>query len=443
MKVVSFMSTRKQIVSNIAWAFSGKIVSLLSVLLVGILVARYLGPAQYGLLNYVISYVTIFTIISGFGLDDIEVREMSKTDAPVPVIIGTGLRLRIVFATVAYGLIVVTLIMHHPDKKTATFVLIYGLSVFPACANTIKNYFVSQLKNKHIVQSEIARTVVCSLFKLLLLHFKASLLWFIIASAFDVFVVSIGYYLSLRKHCREISIGSFDRKVCRMIIIESFPLMLSSSAIIIYQRIDQVMIGNMVDDMSVGYFATANRFSDLVVFVPIVICQTLTPLLVKAKDSKTASQYTGAAVSFIGIITWTSIILAVIVTLLSAPLISLTFGKEYLAAIPILQIMAWKAVGTALSSTSGQLIIIDGKQRYAALRNLLGCVTCILLNLLLIPRYGAIGSAVVTIFTVAGSGFIANLMIPSYREYFHMQCKALIHGPADIYQLIRTKTLGL
>lgn len=429
------MDNVKKVIYNIGWAFIGKIVSLLSVLLVGILVARYLGPSQYGLLNYVISYVSLFTIVSNFGLDDIEVREMSRAEYPVPTILGSCIKLRLGFATVAYALIIITLFIQKPDAETCAFILIYGLSIFPSCLNSIRNLFVSQLQNRYIVQSEVIRTIICALFKIVLLYFKAPLIWFVIASALDIFIVSAGYFYSMKSFDKAIYVSSGNRKFQRYVIKEAFPLMLSSSAIVIYQRIDQVMIGNMIDETSVGFFATAGRFADLVIFIPIVICQTLTPILVKIKSNKSTADYEKNAIIFISVIVWTSIIMALTTSLMSNILVRYTFGQQYLAAIPILQIMSWKAVGTALSSTSGQLMIIDHTQKYAAIRNVLGCIVCIVLNVLFIPAYGAIGSAVVTVITVFCSGFIANLLIPSYRRYFLMQCEAIVTGPANLFRI--------
>lgn len=429
-------STRQRIFSNVAWAFSGKIVSLASVLIVGILVARYLGPAQYGLLNYVISYVAIFTIISNFGLDDIEVREMSKADAKCRIVIWTSMRLRFCLASITYLLIAVTAYLHHSSNpETFRFVLVYGLTVFPMSLNTVRNYFTSQLLNKHIVKAEIIRTVICSLLKIILLYIKAPLFWFVLTSAIDIFIVSGGYYLSLRSHKKELCTYAIDKSLTKYLLVEAFPLMLSSSAIVIYQKIDQVMIGDMLDEASVGYFATAGRFADLVIFIPIVICQTLTPLLVKAKSEKSTDAYSLNQRIFVSAILWSSISIALAMSLSSALLIRLTFGQSYLASIPILQIMAWKAVGTALATSSGQLIIIDHAQKWTAIRNAIGCAVCVAMNLIVIPIYGTIGSAIATVVTVLFAGFISNAIIPAYRKYFAIQLKAFIYGPSDILKL--------
>ena len=71
--------TKQKIVRNILWAVTGKVVTLLGGLLVGIFVARHLGPEQYGLMSYVMSYVALFQVLASFGMDQIEIREESKT----------------------------------------------------------------------------------------------------------------------------------------------------------------------------------------------------------------------------------------------------------------------------------------------------------------------------------------------------------------------------
>ena len=75
-KFKSLDGNKQKILANVFWAMLGKIVNMVGQLFVGILVARYLGPEKYGIMNYVISYVTLFTIISGFGLTNIEIREL-------------------------------------------------------------------------------------------------------------------------------------------------------------------------------------------------------------------------------------------------------------------------------------------------------------------------------------------------------------------------------
>lgn len=428
---------KKKVFANIFWAMTGKIVNMAGALLVGILVARYLGPAQYGLMNYVISYVTLFTVISNFGLDDIEIRELSRQPDKKDYILGTCIRIRFGFALLAFLLIVATLLIFRTDAFTSVMILVYAVTLFTGSFNLIRNYFTSIVKNEYVVKSEISRTIIGACIKIVLLWVKAPLEWFIVATMFDTVLVASGYCISYKRTVGKMSNWRYDSSIIPFYLKESFPLVLSGAAVIIYQRIDQVMIGNMIDKESVGYFATAGKFLDLILFLPMVLTQTITPLLVKAKE-RDREEYESKKQQFVSIVVWVAILLSVFVSLFAYWLIHFTYGDKYLLAVPILQIMAFKTVGMALSSSSGQIIIMERIQKWAFIRNIMGCLICVGFNLLLIPRYGVIGSAWVTILTVAFTGCLANIFIPPYHKIMKIQLNALFLGWKE---LIHIKTL--
>lgn len=420
-------NTHKKIFSNVIWSLGGKIVSMASALFVGILVARYLGPEKYGLMNYVISYVALFTVVASFGMNNIEIRELSKHNENRNTILGTCFRLRLMFAVIAYLLMCVTLLIYKSDAFTSAMILTYGLVLFTETGAVLRNYFTSTVKNEYIAKSEIFRTLIGAVVKILLLWFKAPLQYFIIAQLFDSFLVASGYYICYKKSVGSLREWNFDKTLIPYIVKESFPLLLSGAAIIIYQRIDQVMIGNMLSKEDVGYFATAGKFVDLILFIPTVLVQTITPMLVRIKEQNELS-YEQKKRTFVSITTWIAIIISFMVSLMAFCLIRYTFGESYIAAIPVLQIMAYKAVGMALSASGGQIIIIERMQKWAFIRNVLGCFLCIILNYYLLPIYGIVGSAAITIFTVLFTGTLSNVLIPQYHSIFKIQMYALFFG---------------
>lgn len=424
---MNLSDSQKKIASNVIWSLGGKIVNMASALFVGILVARYLGPENYGIMNYVISYVAIFTVFATFGLDNIEIRELSRQNDKKDTILGTCFSLRILFAILAYLGIVFSLFIYKTDRFTFLMILAYGLTLFTSTGNILRNYFTSIVQNKYIVKSEIFRTFIGAGIKILLLLFKAPLEYFIYAQIFDTILVASGYYISYKSIVGSVRLWKFDKTIVGFILKESFPLVLSGAAVIIYQRIDQVMIGNMLDKAEVGYFATAGKFVDLIVFLPTVLVQTVTPMLIRAKENHPET-YEVKKKTFVSITTWTAVLIALIISLLSYWLIMYTYGIKYAPAIPVLQIMAFKAVGMALSASGGQIIIMEGIQRWAFIRNIIGCLICIVLNYLFIPQFGIIGSAVVTIITVLFTGCLANIFIPSYYDIMKIQLYAIFLG---------------
>ena len=97
--------------------------------------------------------------------------------------------------------------------------------------------------------------------------------------------------------------------------------------------------------------------------------------------------------------------------------------------------MAFKAASVALSSTAGAMLVTEGLQRYAFLRDGLGCVVCIVLNYLFLPRYGIMAAAVVAIISNVAAGYLADALIPAYRHIFVRQTKALTMGWKSIFSL--------
>ena len=311
----------------------------------------------------------------------------------------------------------------------------YGLILFTGCFEVIRNYFTSIVNNKYVVKTEITRTIIGAGIKIILLWVKAPLALFVIATMFDTLLVASGYCISYSNYVGKISDWFFNKKYAYYLIKQSFPLLLSGAAVIVYQRIDQVMIGNMINKESVGYFSTAGRFLELILFLPHVLSQTISPLLVKLYQKEDKSEYHTKAQQFINIVVWISIIISLIVSFSAYWLIKYTFGEGYLLAVPVLQILAFKTIGQALSSSGGQLIIIEHIQKWAVVKNVSGCLLCILLNYLIIPKYGIVGAAYVAVITLFFSGCFANILIPSYNKFFKIELKSLLWGWKELIRI--------
>jgi O-antigen/teichoic acid export membrane protein len=428
---------KKKAFHNIAWALCGKIFSLLSVLVVGIIVARYIGKEQYGIMNYVISYIAIFQVFADFGLDLIQIREESKDPDARDKIIGTVWGLRLFFAICTLIVIAFTTFLFVEDSDIRTYIMIYAFSIILNTTWVSRNHFTSIVWNEYVVKTEISRSIIGILIKVLLVVFHFPLAWFIYSLLIDSLLLATGYTISYTKKIDSIRKWHFDKHLACYMLQQSFPLLLSGTAIIIYNRIDQIMIGNMIDQSNLGIYSVAVRFVELLVFVPTIISQTISPMLVEIY-TKDINQYEIVSRRFINISVTICIILAIVTSLLSYPLIYFTFGKVYIDAVPILAILSFKVVGDALSQTSGQLIIIEGVQKYAPIRNIIGCITCVTLNLIFITKYGILGVAIVAIITIFISGTFANFIIPSYRSIFIKQILAILFGWKDV---VHIKTL--
>ena len=431
LKKYNVSENKEKIVRNLFWALTGKVVNMLGSLFVGIIVARYLGPDQYGLMSYVISFVTVFQVVAYFGLDSIQIREEAKDKEKKAVIIGTTFTLKLIFAACSFIILNIIVLCSESNSYIRLMILQYSFTIFFNTFIVIRNHFTSIVWNEYVVKSEISRTLLGAIFKITLLLLHASLTWFIFASFFDAVLLSSGYVLSYKNKIGKISSWKFDRSIAKFLIGQSFPLLLSGAAIVIYQRIDQVMIGNMIDKASVGYFSVASKFVELLIFIPTIMVQTVTPILVKAHENN-YDEYVQKGQRFMNITVWISILAAIITSLLSYWIILITFGKQYFPAIAVLQILSFKAISAALSGTCGAMIVVEGLQKITFIRDIMGCFICILLNFLFLPKYGILAAAVVSITSNLVAGYLSGLFLPIYRHIFIRQTKALLLGWKDM-----------
>lgn len=420
-----------QIANNIYWAMLGKVVNLLGSLFVGIVVARYLGPEQYGLMNYVISYVALFQIVATFGLDNIEIREEAKGAFDYRTVLGTSFRIKLVLAFATLAACICTSLCIEAESSTVLLVAVYSLSMIANSFGVMRNYFMAIVQNEYVVKSEIARTCIGAAIKVMLLFLDVGLVWFIVAAMFDAFLVASGYCLSYRSKIGSISEWGFDKDCAVYLVREAFPLLLTSAAVIIYQRIDQVMIGRMIDNKSVGYFSVAARFADILLYIPQIILQTLVPVMIDYYKRDIAV-YLQRSQQLMNLTVWLTFVAAAIVSALSYWLVVLLFGEAYMPAVVILQILVFKAVAVALSSVAGNMIIVEEKQKLVIIRDIVGCTVCVCLNLLLLPRYGVVAAAFVAIASNAAAGWLSDAFIPAYRGIFVRQTKAVLFGWRDL-----------
>ncbi|MBO4593865.1 MAG: flippase [Bacteroidaceae bacterium] len=425
---------KRKIVNNLLWATGGKVINLVGSLVLGIIVARYLGAEQYGLMNYVISYAFLFQTLASFGLDSIEVREESAGKVPYTTIIGTAFWLKVLFGAVCILLSVGTAVVMGESAYTVGLIALYSCYIVFNSFIVIRNYFTSLVQNKYIVLSEIFRTFVGIAIKLTMWALDCSLTWFVAAFAFDYVLLAGGYISSYRHKIGRLREWKFSSSYARFMLKESFPLLLTNAAVIIYQRIDQVMIGNMVSKADVGYFSVAAKFVEVMIFVPTTIAHTISPVLVQLLGSNLEA-YEVKVQQYLNISVWISILCSVGVSLVAYWMVLYTFGTLYLPAVAILQVLAFKMASASVSAAAGTMIIVERLQKWVFFRDILGCIVCISLNWLLLPRYGAIAAAFVAIAANLAAGYISDLLIPAYRHIFRRQTKALLLGWSDLIHI--------
>ncbi len=178
---------------NTSWLFGEKILRMVVGLFVGIWVARYLGPEQFGLFSYAQSFVGLFTAIATLGLDGIVVRELVKDESRRDELIGTAFYLKLIGAIAVLIVLAVAIQFTSNDHYTNVLVFIIASATIFQAFNVVDMYFQAKVLSKYVVYANVISLFISSIVKVVLILTDAPLLAFAWATLFDSVVLALGF----------------------------------------------------------------------------------------------------------------------------------------------------------------------------------------------------------------------------------------------------------
>ena len=398
---------------NTSWLFFERIIGMAVSFFVGVYVARYLGPANFGLLSYAGSFVGLFAGISTLGLDNIVVRELVKDKKKRDELLGTTFVLKIIGSILVLIIIVIAVRFTNNDNFTNLLIFIIVIGTIFQSFSVINFYFQAKVLSKYTVYTQIFSTILCSVIKLLLIYFNMSLIYFAVVTLLQSVFLTSGLIVMYRKQKLNLSSWRINYDLAKRLLSDSWPLMLSGIAISIYMKIDQVMIKNMLDAKAVGNYAVAVRLSEVWYFIPMAITGSLFPAIVNAKKISEKLYYERLQKLY-DLMTWLAVGIALPIMLLSNNIIHLLFGIQYQEAAGVLQIYIWATVFVFLGVATGKYLVVENYTKISFLRTSIGAVINIVLNIFLIPKYGIKGAAIATVFSQFIVAFLI-ILIPETR----------------------------
>ena len=420
-------------IANTGWLFVDNIIRMGMGLFVGVWLARYLGPQQIGLLNFSTAFAGLFGALATLGLDNIIVRELVRHPEQRDVFLGSAFGLKLIggFLTLLITLIAVVLIR---PGETPTFWLV-GLSaagfIFQPL-HVIRFYFQARVQSKYTVYAANAAFLLVTLVKIVLLLRHAPLIAFAWAALAEVILTSLFLIIAYRYNHLKIRAWRFERAVAWEQLKDSWQLIFSSLAFMIYMRIDQVMLGQMLNDHEVGIFSAAVRISEVWYFIPTAIVASVYPIIILTRETNEVLSYQRLQKLF-DLMVLLGVSIAVVTTFASPYIIDHLYGASYAASADVLALHIWAGVFFSLWGASGTWFIAENLQRHAFNRNFVGGVVNVLINIYMIPRYGPIGAAISTIISAGCASVFFNAFNPRTRPIFICQIKALL-----LYDIIKS-----
>lgn len=410
-------------INNSGWLMFDKLIRLVLGLLVSAWVARYLGPAQFGELAYVLAYLAFFQAVAVLGMDGIIVRDIAKDKTKAGEILGTAFFLRLIVGISCWLIAIAGMGWSNGWQDRSVYITaLAGASLVFQAADTIDLWFQSQSQSKRTVIAKLMAYIISNGLKILLILNQASLLAFALVMSIEFLLAALALACAYRKFSCQQPWQLFKSQVIRL-LKESWPFILSGLSIIVYMRIDQVMIKEILGEIELGIYAAVLPLAMLWTFIPMTLSVSLAPMVARAKQQSEQAYWTCLSNIFRGfaLLGW---LICIPVALLSNYVVELLFGSEYANGSSVLAILVFTNLFINMGVAQSLWILNDGKSKLSLYKTIIGAIVCVTANLVLIPQLGIMGAAISALLAQLSSTMLTNVFL--CRDVFILQIKSLL-----------------
>ena len=405
---------------NFSWLVFDKFARASLNFLLFIFLARYLGPQEFGILNYLLALVFLFTSLSSLGINpvltNILIKNKRKTNNSI---ISNSYILRFFSSLFGYLIFILFIIYLHGKNVYLSYSIIIGLSIIIKSYEVLFSYFESKSLSKYIVISQtISLVIVFSLIVFFLyLEFDIKYIYycFLVDSLITLFLINIFFFKKERNF-----LFNLDFRNIYKIIYKSFPVLLSIVSIVIYMRIDQVMINLLLSEKDVGIYSVSVRIVEMFHFIPKIIMVSYLPILLISKN------YTFELIKINSLLFKISILFIFFIFVLSKYITSILFGEIYMESVLTTILLSISLIFVFFGVANEHWYISKNLQKYYALNVFIGAITNIILNYFLIQSFGISGAAYSTILTYLLIIFLFDIFNKKTRVLLKLKYKSII-----------------
>lgn len=424
-KRVEGRQTLQRVINNTGWMFFDKVFRMGVGFLVTVWVTRYLGPEQFGQLSYAMAFVSLFAAIANLGLYGIVVRDIVRYPEAREEIIGTALFMKCIGGLLCLLLaIVAILLVRRGDSQVHWLVGIIAAGMIFQAFDVFDFWFQSQLQSKYTSFANIPGFVTMTIVRIILILSGAPLVAFAWAVLFDFLLAGAGLLSAYHLVTRRLGCLRVNGKWARRLLSDSWPVIFAGLMLMVYSRIDQVMIGQMLDEKSVGLYAAAAKLAELWYFFPTLILNSMLGMIVAAKEEGEKIYYRRLQQVF-DLMAIVSYLFILPLAFFSGKIMAFMYGDAYAPAAPVLTVYVVSGVFVILGHTREYWVTVENITRFSMYSTAVGAVINVTLNLILIPVYGNVGAAYATLVSLVMACYLVNACHGKTRRIFGLQTRAL------------------
>lgn len=419
--------TLQAVLGNTGWMMGDQVLRKAVGLLIGVLLARHFGPRLYGEFSYAVAMVMLVSPLAILSLDDISIRRLAQDPTRRDEILGTSFILMLGGGLFAFLLATASIFLMRPgDDLVQWLVVILAAGTIVQAFIAIEFWFEARMEWKFNVYAKTSAFLLLSMVKIALILAQAPLVTIAWASLAETALGSAGLLIVYRQRGYAVRAWRFCRVTAKSLLKDSWPLIFSALLTMVYLRIDQLMLGNMIGSEELGNYSVAVQLSEVWYFIPMVVSSSVFPAIVEAElaSEELFQAHMQRLYSVMALIAYA---IALPVALFSDEIVGLLFSSAYEDAGSLAAILVWAGVFTGLGSARNVMIVAKNWTRINLVTIALGGALNIVLNLFLIPIYGAMGAVVATFisywFAVHGTCFLFKPL----RTTGWMMTKAMLY----------------
>jgi O-antigen/teichoic acid export membrane protein len=410
--------------ANTSWMFAEQILRMVAGLLVGIWVARYLGPEQFGMFSYAVAFASIFISIAKLGLDGIVVRELVREPSHRDLYLGTAFWLKLGGAFVTLAAIALAIQLTSNDRTTNLYIFIIASGSIFQSFEVIDFYFQSRVLSKFVSICKLAQLLISSLLKLYLIITGADLIWFVLISLVDQISLALSLYIAYRYQ----KIGNFYRHfdwiTAKILLRNSWPVIFAGFVLMIQARIDQVMLKEMVGNAELGYYSSAMRLIESFSFVPMILTSSLFPAIVNAKKVS-IELYKDRLFNLYRLMMLLFLLASIPVYFFGEQIVIFLYKDAYAPAGQLFSLMAIRLFFANYGVARGAYLMTENLMTYSMITMIVGALVNLLLNYFWIPSYHSIGAIWASVASFFVTTFVIDFFYHKTRSNFNMMMKSV------------------
>ncbi|WP_295087752.1 flippase [Ruminococcus sp.] len=413
-----------RVFKNISWLVGGKIVQMIIAFVVNILTARYLGSSDFGLINYASVYTGFFSSLCSLGLNSVIVKEMIDHKDKQGELLGTSIVLRLIASALSWvSIICLSCLIDKGEPLTTKIVGLCCIGMLFQAFTILEYWFQARLESKVCAIATIIAYLIMSAYKVVLLILGKSVEWFAVATSIDYIVIVAFVYMFYKK--KGGPQFSFSWSTGKNLLSQSYHFIISTLMVSIYGNTDKFMLKHMLHNTSsVGNYGVAVQLCMAWVFVLQAIIDSFYPSIMEL-HKQDYEKYKKRNIQLYGIIFYVSLIASVGITFIAKPAVLFLYDDDYIGAVEPLKVITWYTAFSYLGVARNAWLVCEGKQKY--LKYLYGSavVLNILINWILIPKFGVTGAAVASLITQIGTSIVLPLFIKPIRENSILMLKGI------------------